>query len=261
MDSELLMLQRLEDSLKRAASVTKEQISLNGFDIFISPSENAYMNFAVPKLGITAWASAIAEMVQLFRDKQRQPRLEYFHELHPTLKDALAKEGLVQDMSTPVMTLIAVDLSQAKPVPDTEYMVLNDDQDKLETFLRRQSLAFGGLGDDSALSWLDSMMQGLRQGSVQGAVLTQHHEMVSGAIIQGQQDGELAGVWTLPSVQRQGLSYALCQRLLADYFATGQTLCWLSAAEGALKLYETLGFKRVGTQLNWSLPFGAATQL
>jgi predicted GNAT family acetyltransferase len=83
-----------------------------------------------------------------------------------------------------------------------------------------------------------------------GAQLEQDGKAISGAVIQGAQDGELAGVWTLPEKQQQGLSFALCSRLLADYFATGQTLCWLSAAEGALRLYEKLGFKRMGTQIN-----------
>jgi ribosomal protein S18 acetylase RimI-like enzyme len=62
--------------------------------------------------------------------------------------------------------------------------------------------------------------------------------------------GAVKWVWTLPEKQQQGFSFALCSRLLADYFATGQTLCWLSATEGALRLYEKLGFKRVDTLMH-----------
>ena len=119
--------------------------------------------------------------------------------------------------------------------------------------MRRQSLAFGGLGDESSLSWFESLKTGLQQGSLFGAYLEQQGEIVSGAIIQGKDDGELAGVWTLPSKQKQGLGYMLCQKLLSDYFARGQSLCWLSAAEEAQKLYANLGFKVVGTQLNMAL--------
>jgi ribosomal protein S18 acetylase RimI-like enzyme len=253
MDSNLALLQRLEQSLKRAAGMTRELLPLSGFDVLIAPSANAYMNYAVPKAGVEDWALKIKEMNRAFIDKQRQPRLEYFQELYPTLREALANSGFVQDMSAPVMTLEPFDLSQPKAVTDAEYIVLKDDQGMLETFLRRQSLAFGGLGDDSSLSWLDSMKQGLQKGSLSGAALSQKGEIVSGAIIQGKDDGELAGVWTLPSKQKQGLAYTLCHRLLADYFAKSQNLCWLSAAEDAQKLYANLGFKVVGTQLNWIL--------
>jgi ribosomal protein S18 acetylase RimI-like enzyme len=63
--------------------------------------------------------------------------------------------------------------------------------------------------------------------------------------------GELAGVWTDPQKRRQGLAYAVCRQLLAEYADAGFDLCWLSAAEGAQRLYEKLGFVRVGTQLNY----------
>jgi predicted GNAT family acetyltransferase len=63
--------------------------------------------------------------------------------------------------------------------------------------------------------------------------------------------GELAGVWTAARLRKQGLAYALCHRLLQEYAAAGYTLCWLSAAVGAQRLYEKLGFVTVGTQLNY----------
>ena len=42
--------------------------------------------------------------------------------------------------------------------------------------------------------------------------------------------------------------------LLAEAFADGLPVAWLSAAEGALQLYEGLGFVRVGTQVNVEAP-------
>ncbi len=245
-------LQRLEQSLKRARTSTREQLVLSGFEFFISASSEPYMNYAIPKV-TENWSLAIQELVEVCVAQDRQPRLEYFHELYPMLKPALEQAGFVQEMTAPVMILLDTDLSRQIGTAQADYVVLEDKEMMLETFLKRQSLAFGGLGDESSLSWLNSLKQGLQKGSLFGAALTQKGEIVSGAIIQGKDDGELAGVWTLPSKQKQGLSYTLCQKLLTDYFAKGQSLCWLSAAEDAQKLYANLGFKAVGTQLNMSL--------
>jgi ribosomal protein S18 acetylase RimI-like enzyme len=250
MNADLAMLHRLERSLKNAAVKSREKVLHERFDAFFSPSTEAHLSFAVPKVGLEN-PSAIAALKKTFREHERVARLEYFHELYPDLKKVLLDEKFKLDMSAPVMTIIHNDLSSAPSEVKATYKVLPDDAGILETFLRCQSRAFGGTGDD-ALAWLPAMTDMLSSGELIGAALEQEGEFVSGAVIQGAEDGELAGVWTLPSHQRQGLSYALCQRLLKEYFAEGHSLCWLSAAEGALRLYEKLGFKRVGTQLNVS---------
>ena len=251
MDVNLPLLQRLEQSLKNAAVKSREKISHDYFDAFISSSPEPHLSFAVPKSGLENLA-AIASLKETFRERSRVARLEYFHELYPDLKECLLESGCKLDMSAPVMTLVPEDLSQSLEVSAT-YRVLTDDEEMLEKFLRRQSVAFGGAGGDDSLAWLPAMTDLLRSGELVGAVLAQNGEYVSGAVIQGAEDCELAGVWTLPHKQRQGLSTMLCGRLLAHYFSRGQTLCWLSAAEGALRLYEKLGFKCVGTQLNVQL--------
>jgi ribosomal protein S18 acetylase RimI-like enzyme len=196
--------------------------------------------------------AAIASLKETFRERGRVARLEYFHELYPDLKQCLLEGGFKLDMSAPVMTLTPRELSEPSNVAAT-YTVLTEDKRLLERFLRCQSVAFGGTGGDDAHAWLPAMTDMLKSGELVGAVLEQDGEYVSGAVIQGAEDGELAGVWTLPQKQRQGLSYMLCQRLLHDYFLGRQSLCWLSAAEGALRLYEKLGFRKVGTQLNFQL--------
>jgi ribosomal protein S18 acetylase RimI-like enzyme len=248
MEANLPMLQRLEHSLKNAAAKSREKIIHEYFDAFFSPSPEPHLSFAVPKQGLEQ-PQAIEALIETFYDHGRVPSLEYFHELHPKVRGALGMKNFLQDMWAPVMTLVPEDLAPALEASAT-YRSLMDDAGKLETFLRAQSRAFGGTGGDDALSWLPSMTELLQNGELMGAFLEQDNIMVSGAVIQGATDGELAGVWTLPHYQRQGLSYELCQRLLADYFSKGQDLSWLSAAEGALKLYQKLGFKHAGIQIN-----------
>ena len=128
-----------------------------------------------------------------------------------------------------------------------------DEPERLRAFLQQQSVAYGGADGEGALGWLPQLTDGLRSGAAIAAGLEQNSTFVSGATVQiGGEVGELAGVWTRLDLQKQGLAFTLCQKLLSDYFAAGFALCWLSAAAGAAGLYERLGFRRVGTQLNYS---------
>lgn len=250
------LLERLEHSLKTVGGQSRDKVSVPGFDIFIDPNSDAYhLSFATPSiLEGGNWAEAIAQMQAVFLEHGRRARLEYFHERYPDLAEALEGAGFKQDMRAPVMTLEKQDLAQPENAGGTYLELTPEHSGRLEGYLRRQSLAYGGNGDDGALVWLEGMKKGLASGDLMVGGLEQGGEFVSGASIQiGGGVGELAGVWTLPEKQKQGLAYALCQQLLRHYFAKGYDLCWLSAAEGALRLYENLGFKVLGTQLNYGL--------
>ncbi len=211
------------------------------------------MNLAVPT-GSDNWQVSVAQLLAIFKEHTRQPRLEYFDDLHPDLKIALEAAGFKQDMRAPVMVLEGKDFQKRQLKTRGRYRRLyNDEKENIEHALRRQSLAYGGTGDDSSLVWLPNLLKGLTDNSVMLAVL-ELGDFVSGASIQiGGGIGELAGVWTHPTEQKKGFAYSLCYQLLNDYFAEGYELIWLSAAEGAQRLYEKLGFKSLGTQLNYSM--------
>jgi len=193
-------------------------------------------------------------MMNVFSKYDRQARLEYFHELHPDLAALLEAEGFSLDMRAPVMVLskeaFLLSVTQSKAV----YRRLTaHDKEALASALRQQSIAYGGLGDDTALVWLEGMLAGLKTEALLVSVLELEGVFVSGASIQiGGGVGELAGVWTHPDFQRQGLAFELCLQLLEDYFKSYE-LCWLSAAEAAERLYQNLGFETLATHLNYGL--------
>ncbi len=226
------------------------------FHIFISPQSLDHLTFATPLPGDPAdWTEAVADMVSVFEQHGKRPRLEFIAELHPNLAAALDQAGLVCERRDPVMVLQTADLAPAPdPPPQAQYRQLTaDNETLLRAHLKQQSIAYGGSGEDEdAIGWLPNLQRGLANGLVIGAVLVEADELVSGAVIQmGEGPGELAGVWTAPQHRGRGLAFAVCQRLLARYAAMGHATCWLSAAEGAQRLYEKLGFVRVGTQLNY----------
>ena len=59
---------------------------------------------------------------------------------------------------------------------------------------------------------------------------------------------EIVGVGTLPSARRRGLAAAVTALLAADARDRGVTLACLSAADDEVaRMYERLGFRRIGT--------------
>lgn len=252
------VLTQIEANMRAVGRQERRVISLAHFEIFISTGQLDHLTFAVPlPAEPTHWAGAIAAMQAVFAQHGKRPRLEYIADLHPELGSALEQAGLVCESRAPVMVLDTADLAPPPQQPPPAYyrQLTADNDPLLTTYLMNQSIAYGGFGGQDALDWLPNFLHGLANGTLMGAVLEQAGEMVSGAMIQmGGGIGELAGVWSAPQWRGQGLAFALCQQLLADYTAVGYTHCWLSAAEGTQRLYEKLGFVYVGTQLNYGRP-------
>ena len=256
------LLKRLEASLRLVGAQGRETVRTGPFELFVSASENPYLNFATPHADVPDWSGAVRALGEVFAERGRQARLEYLHELHPSLAPALEAAGFRRESAAPVMTLTPDAMAGPPPLSYGTYRRLRTDEPgALRRFLEGQNKAYGELGEGGALAWLPHLTEGLRSGAVLGAGLWQDGDVVSGATIQTGGPpptgvGELAGVWTRLDRQKRGLAFAVCQRLLEDHFAAGRELCWLSAAEGAEGLYERLGFGRVGTQLNYSLAGG-----
>jgi ribosomal protein S18 acetylase RimI-like enzyme len=251
-------LLRIEESLQAVGRLGREAIALEAFDLFIAPGAQAHLSFALPRAPDPPnWERHVAALQKALAQRGRRPHLEYIEELHPTLAPALEAAGLHCEMRAPVMILEMDRLSAEEPSAAAwqarRYRRLDaGDESFLKAMLLRQQIAYGMPADESAFDWLPILRQGLREGGAMGAVLEQGGEPMAGAVIQiGAGVGELAGVWTANRLRKQGLAYALCHRLLSAYAAAGYTLCWLSAAEGAQRLYEKLGFVTVGTQLNY----------
>lgn len=255
------LLKQIENSLRAVGRQERELVSLDAFELFISPGALDHLSFAVPLWpDPDDWTPHVAALKKVFAARGKRPRLEFFPELHPRLGATLEQAGVVCEKRAPIMVLEMASFSAAvPPEPPATYRPLDaEDEPFLRRYLQGQHVAYGGDEDDeTALDWLPALRNGLRRGSVLGAALVRDDAPLAGAIIQlGVGIGELAGVWTEPEWRRRGLAYAVCHRLLTRYAAAGYALCWLSAAEGAQGLYKRLGFVTVGTQVNYG---GAAS--
>ena len=258
-DVDLATLARLEQGMRDAAAGRRVGQTLPGFLACIDEmSANPFLSVAVPDgPDPDAWGVALAALVAHFAAADRRPRIEAFAELRPGLLAAADAAGWSRAMTAPVLVLEPGALAAAPPTSGGTYRPLDPaDATRLEAALRGQHLAYGGAADDAgALDWLESLRAGLRDGRVRAGAVDVAGTPVAGAVLQyGGGAAELAGVWTHPDHRRHGHARVACHALLAEAIAAGLPLAWLSAAEGALQLYERLGFVRVGTQVNLEAP-------
>jgi ribosomal protein S18 acetylase RimI-like enzyme len=251
-------LRRLAESLRRAAAATRDTVVVDGFTLYLSPdSAHPFMSLAVPEDAEREdWGSALAAMTATFAAHGRSPRIEAFAELHPALLRAADAAGWRRAMTAPVLTLVPEALAPAPLAVGAFGWLAPDDVGRLEAALRGSHVAYGGAEDDAAaFDWAPQLVRGLRQGTLLAGAVEVDGVPRAGAVVQlGGDAGELAGVWTHPAFLRRGLARQVCHALVAGAFAHGIPRVWLSAAEGALGLYQGLGFVNVGTQVNLEPP-------
>jgi ribosomal protein S18 acetylase RimI-like enzyme len=277
-------LERCERNLRASASRGRQRLVAGPFAAYLSPASPDYlMSVALPVRRDAAWASAIEELDAVFRRAGRTPRLEFFAERHPRLAAALDDAGYIRESVAPAMTLAAGDLPQAEwrerlrsttsapAAPGVDppgrvgadarratsasprYVRLEaEDRGTIDGVLAMQAEAFGSPFDASAGVWRAYMVAGLTEGWLSAGALYLDGAPASAAmLVRGGGTAELAGVATAAPLRGRGLATATCGLLLSAHFARGRGMVWLSAAEGAQGLYERLGFRRVGTQLNY----------
>lgn len=241
----------LAESLHLTAAQRRDVANVGPFRAFISGSREVLMNLAVPVAACDDWAGAIAALTAHFEAADRLPRLEYFAELYPDLARALEAAGYSRDMTAPVMTLDAS--ARAWPSPDAGLdlrFVRSDAPSEIDAYVAMQANAYGEGGAD----WAPMLASGILEGDMRVLAAWRDDKPIAGAtLMPADAAAELAGVGTVPAFRRRGLALAVCESLLADHADRGGRLVWLSAGPETGSLYRRLGFRQVGTQLNYRL--------
>ncbi len=240
----------LAECLHLTAAQRRDVANVGPFRAFISGSPNPVMNLAVPVTDTDDWTGAVADLTDYFIAADRVPRLEFFAELHPGLAAALEACGYRRDMRAPVMTLdVARDWPQPAAGLDLHF-VRSDAPAEIAAYVMMQAEAYGEPGED----WAPMLASGIRDGDMRVLAAWHEERPIAGATLMlSSAAAELAGVGTVPSARRRGLALAVCEALLADHARRGGRLVWLSAGPGTGTLYNRMGFRQVGTQLNYRL--------
>jgi ribosomal protein S18 acetylase RimI-like enzyme len=251
--TDLAQLERAADNLRTAGSMGRESVACGAFAAYFWPhSDDDLLGFATPAGAAPAdWDTEIAALKELFEGRGRRLRLEFFRELYPALPDALERAGLTCEKSAPALVLGRKELRPQLRATGGSYH--NVTAAELGPFLDAHNRAFG-MAPERARDWEPVIAEGLDSGAALAAATYVDDRPIAGAMIElGGGVGELCGVWTLPEHRGRGLASDLCSRLLLDFFVAGHDLAWLSAGDASWTIYRRLGFRPVGTQLNYGL--------
>lgn len=252
------LLTVLAAHVQAVAGRGRDVIDTGPFRAFFSrTSDDPLLSLAVPRKSAGDWRPGIDALVAAFAARQRTLRLEFFADLHPTLADALAAQGVDGQQSMPVLSLAAEDLVMVRAAPGIRLCRPDaGDAALLESLMALQARCFQALAGSVSMSgWLAQMRADIAAGRASACVAAAEGRAIGGAMmISGGGAAELLGVATDPAWRRRRVAAAACSRLLAESFAEGNPLAWLAAGSPpAYVLYKRLGFRHIGTQLNAGL--------
>lgn len=244
------LLKRIESTFLARARKVRPEILAGGFAIFLDPqSDLFYLNNAIPVDSPTR--EGIEEMVQVFKQHGRMPRMEIFRETWPELPSLLEQAGFTLEAEYPMMVCPKENFIPFSS-PEVTNQILSPEDDFTQYFaIANEAFDIVILATPEKI---EQTKDQIRKGVLCSAVAYVDGKAAASALTTPF-DGvcELAGVGTRPSLRRRGAARAVSSALLERHFQTGD-LAWLSAGDDAARsLYEKLGFRLAGTQVNYSL--------
>jgi ribosomal protein S18 acetylase RimI-like enzyme len=255
------LLERIEayyDAAPRSAADVEQHGALT---LFVS--RIPWRFYGRPRIGLTEDVGA--DDVAAVRARQRElgvrEAFEWVFETTPSLAGAAAAAGL-EVLGVP---LLALDPERWAPPPvpagvDLRIAVPDDPglaaaQAVVELAFADEGMAVGAAGaaerdrEAARLGDLGFLRERLRRGLTaiaiaedgDGAVGAGSHQLVDGVT-------EVTGIGTLPAARRRGVGAAVCAALVEDARRRGAEVVFLSAADEAVaRMYERVGFRRIGT--------------
>jgi ribosomal protein S18 acetylase RimI-like enzyme len=259
-DTSLLpLLERYYDTAPRATARTED---LGPLTLFVA--ERGWPYYARPRLGLQDVVRR--EEVEAVLDRQTAlsvPRsLEWVHETTPSLEQAARDAG----MSVARCPLMVLDTLTAPAAPAGRVRIVDADDPDLAAVRAAIHVAFGAAGTargpqsvaerDAAAAAavsstsLDTTREAIRAGrSVQVGAFDDTDGPVGGGSHNPRGDvSEIVGVAVLPAHRRRGLAAAVTALLATDAAERGVRTVFCSAESADVaRIYESLGFRRVGT--------------
>jgi ribosomal protein S18 acetylase RimI-like enzyme len=254
------LLGRIEAYFDAAPRVAADVEEHGALTLFVS--RIPWRFYARPRLGLIEDVGA--DDVAAVRARQRElgvrEALEWVAETTPSLAGAAQAAGL-EVTAVPLLALELHDWSLPGVAANVRTLAAEDAA--LAAAYVTQHVAFAAPGTapgpagprerDRAIADaidLGFLRERIRRGLT---VVAAAEDPVDGVLSSGAHnpaDGvtEIVGVGTLPSARRRGLGAAVTARLAEDARERGITLACLSATDDDVaRLYERLGFRRVGT--------------
>lgn len=245
------------DAAPRPNATTEE---IGPFTLFVATDPDAWPYYARPRLGLDR--DVDVDDVCAVLDRQSElgvPRsIEWVHETTPSLLPAAREAGLTVH-ECPLLVLAG-----DPPTADARFSgrveVLQADSADLGVVLGAVSAAFHGSDgvEPKAVGRLPVLME--RGLTVMVAAYDERGEVVGGGSHNPRgHTTELTGIATAPRARGRGFGQAVTAALVADARARGIDTIFLSARDDAVaRIYERVGFVRVGTACIAEMPEGSS---
>ncbi|MEN9933906.1 MAG: hypothetical protein RLZZ387_485 [Chloroflexota bacterium] len=254
------LIERLQSYMRETAREQYEAERIPPFTAFFHPRDMlTYLNYAVPDEPAGGdLGQAVARLRGAYRARVRRPRLEFIEEFAPDLAPSLRAAGLGEEARQPLMVCTRETWRAGPEVPGLTIGVLTADSplDAIKESLATNELGFNPKGSGV---FSDEDAERYRRGLVGNRAFTAYlHGSAAGAgMYNPPRDGlaELVGIATLEPLRRRGVATALTAEMARVAFGLGVEVAFLTAAdEGASRVYERVGFRRVATMLAYIEP-------
>jgi ribosomal protein S18 acetylase RimI-like enzyme len=270
-DDELRRVDAYLDGVARAATRAEE---IGPFTLFVRETPG-WAYYARPAPGATTFTATDVETV---RARQRELCIPETFELIADLAGGAVEAIEAAGLSVTRRPMMALVPHELRPVPPPEGATLrwpDPDDPQLGRITVVQELGFAAPGTAvgatgaaaletaarrADVDRLDAARRMMRAGrTVLASLYVGGAPVAAGAHQPLDGTTEVVGVATLPAFRRRGLAAALTSALVEAAFADGVTLACLSAGdEDVARVYERVGFRRIGTFADAEPATGAA---
>ncbi len=251
----LAQLERIENALRRPKSWGYHGVaSTEYFDVVVRGPTSSEA-FVIPRASPGAgWLDDFLKVCGMLGERNLNPRVIYFKQLHPDLPRRFAGIGLPQMTKSAIMTLTPEELTTpsghddgdfpslglaAKPVEKDDRFYLYDSAIGARTSAPVVVTPMMISGQDDCYFPV-CKIDGEVAGFARTAVLTDDRGLCT-----------LYDACTAPAQRRNGMALGLCRSLLVEHFAAGTELVWSECHTLAEATFcARLGFRRVGVLMD-----------
>jgi GNAT superfamily N-acetyltransferase len=252
MSSPLAIIERHYDTSPR---VDAEVRPIGPFTLFVARPDVAWPYYARPTPGCPAiTGSDLDELVAAQRDLRVPHTIEWVHESTPSLGAVVEAAGWATS-HCPLLLLDRLD-----PVDsDVSVRILSARDPNLADVVDAVSAGFAGVERDGRQPEVTRQRQRIREGwaVMDGAFDAAGWAVGGGTHLPRGAASELVGIAVVPSARRRGAGARIAATLAAEALDRGIDTVFLSAQDDAVaRVYETVGFRRIGTACIATLPAG-----
>lgn len=256
-----LHVERIQSYLRELVRAQCEAVSLPPFTLFFHPSSAfSHFSYAIPDQPVRADDPTIhgtlARLREIFAERGRTPRLEFFEAFAPELPTLLLANGFTEEARQWSMVCTPETYRPAPNIPGLEIVDLTTDspESDLRGFVIAQHEGFNeGSTSDPTPDDLERLRVLMRDWALTLARVNGEPAAAAsfGRIIDG--ISEVAGIATRPAYRRKGIATLLARRCAKIIFTQGGQIATLTAADASAgRVYEKVGFQPFSTMLAYS---------